>query len=283
MVTNSVLLHSFMGCEHFDHDLTWHHCLFFLAKNMFFLAVPLQFGCSEPRGVPQHGAILRFVVKALGSVKHEGPTTSKQQIGVICEALNTEAFTSFCRAYDGAICSGLLGHCLQPPHCVEGSTVFTSLSFALGCILATFSSFFRDDLFAGDPETFFLKYLLAKAASCREFEVLVVDIGVAFMHARTDEEIFVKVPSGIKGSKFLRLKAAVNGTRTASKHLQEYSSDKLVTNLIFQQNDLNPCVYKRFSDNLDLEQHGDDFSCLRIILRFGNFGRRIQDFSFEKC
>ena len=94
------------------------------------LAIPLQFGCSEPHGVPQHGAILRFVVKALGSVKHEGHTTSKQQIGVICEARNTEAFTSFCHAYDGAMCSGLIGHhCIQPPHGVEDTAVFTSSFF----------------------------------------------------------------------------------------------------------------------------------------------------------
>ena len=47
----------------------------------------------------------------------------------------------------------------------------------------------RDELFAGAPDTFFIKYLLAKAASCKDFGVLVVDISVAFMHARTDEEI----------------------------------------------------------------------------------------------
>ena len=33
----------------------------------------------------------------------------------------------------------------------------------------------------------------------------------------------------------------------------------LVTNMLFQQNDINPCIYKRFCDKLDLEQHGDDF------------------------
>ena len=26
-----------------------------------------------------------------------------------------------------------------------------------------------------------------------------------------------------------------------------------------QQKDINPCIYRRFHDNLDLEQHGDDF------------------------
>ena len=40
---------------------------------------------------------------------------------------------------------------------------------------------------------------------------------------------------------------------------QEYSSDKLVTNMLFQQNYNNPYIYKRFCDDLDLEQHGDDF------------------------
>ena len=69
----------------------------------------------------------------------------------------------------------------------------------------------------------------------------------------------MKVPSGIKSSKYWRLEAAVNGTRKASKHWQEYSSDKLVTNMLFQLNDMNPCIDKRFSDDLDLEQHGDDF------------------------
>ena len=54
-----------------------------------------------------------------------------------------------------------------------------------------------------------------------------VDISVAFMHARTDEEIYVKVPSDIK--------AALNGIRKASKHWQEYSSDKLVTTMLFQR------------------------------------------------
>ena len=57
-----------------------------------------------------------------------------------------------------------------------------------------------------------------KPASCKDFGLLVVDINVAFMHARTDEEIYVIVPSGIKSSRFWRLKAAVNGTRKASKH-----------------------------------------------------------------
>ena len=61
----------------------------------------------------------------------------------------------------------------------------------------------RDDLFAGTPDTFFIKYLLAKAASCKDFGILVIDISFAFMHARTDEEICVKVPSGIKSPRFL--------------------------------------------------------------------------------
>ena len=77
----------------------------------------------------------------------------------------------------------------------------------------------QDDLFAGTPDRFFIKYLLAKAASCKDFGILVIDMSVAFMHAPTDEEIYVKVPSDIKSSKFWRLKAAVNGTKKAFKAL----------------------------------------------------------------
>ena len=43
------------------------------------------------------------------------------------------------------------------------------------------------------------------------------------------------------------------------KALARDSSDRLLTNMLFQQNDINPCIYKRFCDDLDLEQHGDDF------------------------
>ena len=64
----------------------------------------------------------------------------------------------------------------------------------------------RDDLFAGTPDTHFIKYLLAKSASCKNFGLLVVDISVAFTHARTDEEVCVKVPSGIKSFFFFSCK-----------------------------------------------------------------------------
>ena len=55
----------------------------------------------------------------------------------------------------------------------------------------------------------------------------------------------------------------VDGTRNASKHWQEYSSDKVVANMLFQQNDINPCTYKRFCDDLDMEKHGDDCGVTR--------------------
>ena len=127
------------------------------------------------------------------------------------------------------------------------------------CVRQFRADMLRDDLFAGTPDTFFIKSLLAKAASCKDFGILVIDISVAFMHARADEEIYVKVLSGIKSSNFWGHKAAVDGTRKASTQWLEYSCDKLVKCMLSQQNDINPCIYKRFSDNLDLEQHSDDF------------------------
>ena len=44
-----------------------------------------------------------------------------------------------------------------------------------------------DDLLAGTPETFFIKYVLAKAASCKDFGLFVV----AIMHARTKMRKFM--------------------------------------------------------------------------------------------
>ena len=69
----------------------------------------------------------------------------------------------------------------------------------------------------------------------------------------------MKVLSGIKSSTCWRLKTAVNGMRNASKHWQEFLCEKLVTILLFQQNDISSCIYKRFCDNLDLAQHGDEY------------------------
>ena len=57
------------------------------------------------------------------------------------------------------------------------------------CVRQLKAELLRDGLFAGTPDTLFIKYLLAQTASCKDFELLVVDISVAFMHARTDEEI----------------------------------------------------------------------------------------------
>ena len=93
----------------------------------------------------------------------------------------------------------------------------------------------RDAFYAGTPDTFSSNICWPKkAASCKDFGLLVVDISVAFMRARTDEEIYVKVPSGIKSSKFGRHKAAENGTRKSSKLEQEFSCDKIVTSMAFQ-------------------------------------------------
>ena len=112
-----------------------------LSGSSFLGVVPIsamQLGGSDPHGVPQHGATLNFDVKAFGSVKHNGPTSSKRHIGVICQALYTEAFTSFCQTYDGAMFSDIYWHhCLLPPPGVE----FSPLPVCL-VALATNSSIF---------------------------------------------------------------------------------------------------------------------------------------------
>ena len=86
------------------------------------------------------------------------------------------------------------------------------------CVRQLKAEGFRHEyLFAGTLDMFLIKYLLAKAASCKEFGVLVVEISVAVMHARTDEDIYANEPSDIRSSIFLETQATLNGTRKASK------------------------------------------------------------------
>ena len=101
----------------------------------------------------------------------------------------------------------------------------------------------RDDIFAGTLETFFMRYLVAKAATEFDMGILIVDISVAFMHARTDEDIYVKPPRDVKSSPFWKLKAAINGTRKASQQWQDYSAEKM-QEMGFERSDLNPCIYR---------------------------------------
>ena len=44
----------------------------------------------------------------------------------------------------------------------------------------------RDDLFAGTPDTFFIKYLLANAASCKDFGSL---LSTSVLHLCTLEQM----------------------------------------------------------------------------------------------
>ena len=100
----------------------------------------------------------------------------------------------------------------------------------------------RDDLLAGTPDTFSSSTSWSKLRIARISDY---SLSTSVVHPCTP--------------RFWRLKAAVNETRKASKHWQEFSCDKLVTNMLSQQSDINPCICKRFCLHLELEQHGDDF------------------------
>ena len=126
------------------------------------------------------------------------------------------------------------------------------------CVRQFMAEGLRDDLFAGTPDTFFIKYLLAKAASCKDFGLLVVDTCVAFKHARTHEERDVKVLSGIKSSIFLATQGSSErneeSIKALARVLMRQARDKYVL-----PNERHPSVYLlKVCDKMDLEQHGDD-------------------------
>jgi len=117
----------------------------------------------------------------------------------------------------------------------------------------------RDDTFAATPDTLFIRYLLSLAAADSTSAIMIVDISVAFMHARMTEEVVVRPPADIvTNGKYWRLKAAVNGTRKASQLWQEFSATQLM-DMGFKRNDVNPCIFFHPEKLLHAEQHGDDF------------------------
>jgi len=128
------------------------------------------------------------------------------------------------------------------------------------CVRQFKSAEVRDDVFAGTPDTFFIRVELSLASRDESHGIMIIDISVAFMHARLgdEEEIYVRVPKDIKGSPFWKLKAAVNGTRKASQYWQDFSAEQM-GGMGFDRNDVNPCIYHRDDDRLQAEQHGDDF------------------------
>ena len=80
----------------------------------------------------------------------------------------------------------------------------------------------RDDLSAGTPETFFMRYVISRAAPKKCWGTLILDVSVAFVHARTGEEIYSTTPPDVRSSRYWRLKAAINGTRKASAQWQYF-------------------------------------------------------------
>ena len=116
----------------------------------------------------------------------------------------------------------------------------------------------RNDLFAGTPDTLFIRWLVARASCDKNKAILMVDISVAFMHARTAEEIYARAPRDIQTTRFWMLKAVVNGARKASQQWQEASAARL-HDMGFDRSDVNPCVYRNMGTGVELEQHGDDF------------------------
>ena len=78
----------------------------------------------------------------------------------------------------------------------------------------------REDTFAGTPDAFTMRFITACAAKSKDSAILIIDISVAFMHARSPDNIVVRVPHDIKSSPYWKLKAAINGTRKASQYFQ---------------------------------------------------------------
>ena len=70
----------------------------------------------------------------------------------------------------------------------------------------------RTDLFSPTPDSFFSRLQLRRLSCARPRAALLVDITTAFMHAKTDELVKVRVPPGIRSKTgYWKCLKALNG------------------------------------------------------------------------
>ena len=89
----------------------------------------------------------------------------------------------------------------------------------------------RDDVYAATPSTAGLRTLLLIAA-VHDLCVWVADIATAFLHAPTDEDVFVRPPTTHRSpGKIWRLHRALCGLRKAPHHFQAWFVSVMVEKL----------------------------------------------------
>ena len=117
----------------------------------------------------------------------------------------------------------------------------------------------REDVFAATPPLAAMRFILSRAVSRGHGRCLGLwDVSVAFFHAATEEEVFVRPPKNMRKDKATRkLLKAMHGTQVASSRWQRLVRDTLCDGHWKVLTSVRCVAYNETEDSLVMF-HGDD-------------------------
>ena len=118
----------------------------------------------------------------------------------------------------------------------------------------------REDVFAATPPLAAMRFILSRAASRGHGRCLGLwDVPVAFFHATSEEEVFVRLPKNMrKDTTIWRLLKAMYGTQVASSRWQRLVRETLCDGH-WKVLTCVPCVTHNETEDSLVMFHGDDF------------------------
>ena len=105
-----------------------------------------------------------------------------------------------------------------------------------------------------------LRMLIAIAAA-KNLELDQVDVETAYLNSTVTEDIFMKIPEGLKGNvegMVCKLKKSIYGLKQSGKYWYDNLRDSLIEKLGFEQSDIDVSLYIRNSDGTRVLVYVDD-------------------------
>ena len=122
-----------------------------------------------------------------------------------------------------------------------------------------------------------LRTLLAVAAF-RDWEIHQVDVKTAYLEGDLHEEIFMRCPEGMKGSKYVRVKKALYGLKQSGRAWNE-KLDIRLTSLGFKKSEYDHCVYIHLRKQIVIGVYVDNLIiCGKMIKQVEDTKYRLSSF-----
>ena len=95
--------------------------------------------------------------------------------------------------------------------------------------------------------------IITAIASQRKFNIEQIDINSAYLNAKLDEDIYMKIPEGFPntGNKFWKLNKAIYGLKQSGRAWNNKLND-ILTKINFRRIESEPCIYKKEDTNKEV-------------------------------